>query len=76
MRSGDRLVPSSKVPSMRVIMTSPEARGVKPPASTSTSMSRVRPRSGLRPGLFTSPSTITNWLWYSLTFTSTCGLTR
>ena len=49
---------------------------MKPPASTSTSMSRVRPRRGLRPGVFTSPSTVTNWLWYSLTFTSTCGLTR
>ena len=39
-------------------------------------MRRVRPRSGLRPGLFTSPTTDTNWLWYSRTFTSTCGLTR
>ncbi len=59
-----------------MITTSPEARGVKLPASMSTSMSRVRPRRGFRPGLLTSPTTETNWLWNSLTFTSTWGFTR
>ncbi len=39
-------------------------------------MSRVFPRRGLCPGLLTSPTTETNWLWYSLTFTSTWGFTR
>ena len=50
MRTVIAFLPSSKVPSVRVISTSPEARGVKPPASRSTSTSRVRPRRGLRPG--------------------------
>ncbi len=68
--------PPANVPSLLVMMTSPEAVGLKPPDSTSTSMSRVRPLRGLRPGLLISPTTDTNWLWYSLTFTSTCGFTR
>ena len=75
-RSFIERAPPSKVPSLRVMTISPEAVGRNPPASSSTSMSRVRPRKGLRPGLLTSPTTETDWLWYSLTFTSTCGFTR
>src|SRR5262249_30533905 len=70
------LAPPSKVPSERVMTTSPEACEVTPPESTSTSTRRLPPRSALRPGALTSPTTSTNWLWYSVTFTSTCGSTR
>ena len=70
------LLSPSKVPSVRVIITSADALGLKPPDSTRASMRRMRPRIGLRPGLFTSPTTDTNWLLYSRTFTSTWGFTR
>ena len=70
------LCPPPKSSSIRVSITSADAVGLKPPASLSRSMRRVRPRRGLRPGLFTSPTTDTYWLLYSRTLTSTCGSTR
>ncbi len=62
MRTLIDLWPPSNAPSVRVIMTWPDAVVLKLPASMSTSMRRMRPRIGLRPGLFTSPTTDTYWL--------------
>ncbi len=49
---------------------------LNPPASERTSLSLVPPRSDMRPVTLTSPVTMTHWLRYSSTSTSTCGSTR
>ena len=65
------------LPSLRIkVAMSAASSLIGPPASASTSSTRLLDCSEYWPGLLTWPITDTFWLRYSITSTDTCGCLR